>query len=223
MKVDSFLKCVLLIAAIITLAVTGLLIYNIDRRSEGIFAGLQNTINDVDATVIIIRGAAVNVSMTLGRIEEASASWKDASDKQRAYFEAIKAKSLTTLDTVNTLSESLNTLVQNTDVSINRGLLPKVDTAIEETTATIRSANASVVTLQEGSKVVLEDMHAILADESIPASLKAIEGSASNAEIATEHAAKSAEYIEGYLSPKKAGFWAKLIQFFIPKFSIDLK
>jgi hypothetical protein len=98
-----------------------------------------------------------------------------------------------------------------------------VDTAIAEATETIKSTNAGVITATEGVSVALEDIHSVLSNDSIGKSLNAIEGSATNIEGITASAEKSAGYIEGYLSPKKAGFWAKLIQFFIPKFSIDLK
>lgn len=223
MKPDSVLKCFLLMVAVFAVAEAGLLVREVRFAQRGVVQSVKQTIDDADATVLIIRSAAVNASMTLGRIEEASASWKDASKKQEEYFAKIAKDSAQTIGKLNTLADSLNALVQNTDVSVNRGLLPKVDMAIEETTATIKTARVAVETANEGATVALEDIHTILSDPSITEALMAIEGSAKHIEGTTASAEKSAGYIEGYLSPKKTGFWAKVIQFFIPKFSIDLR
>lgn len=223
MKPDSVLKCFLLLVSVFAVAEVGLLVKDSRNYLKSSNSSIQEILKNTNETILFTRKAMLNVDVLIARIKVASGKWEAASNAQTGYFERLKSDSAQTIGKLNTLADSLNALVQNTDLSVNRVLVPKMDTAIEETAATIRSANASVITATSGTKVALQDIHSILSDPSIPASLTAIEGSAKNAEITTAHAAKSAEYIEGYLSPKKMGFWSKLIQFFIPKFSIDLK
>jgi hypothetical protein len=223
MTPNSVLKGVLLMAACFAVTEVGLLVRDVRQTQKQIAPIAVKLASNANETVLFARKTMLNINVVVARAKVATHSWEAASNAQTGYFERLKSDSAQTIGKLNTLADSLNALVQNTDQSINRGLLPKVDVAIEETTATIRSANAAVVTVADGSKVALADIHTILADPAITASLSAIQGSASNAEIATGHAAKSAEYIEGYLSPKKMGFWMKLIQFLIPNFSIDLR
>ena len=138
MTPNSILKGVLLMAAVFAVAEVGLAVREFRTTTQPrLSASIQQTIDDTDATVLIIRSAAVNASMTLGRIEDASQQWQAASKEQQAYFERIAKDSAQTIGKLNTLADSLNALVQNTDVSVNRVLVPKVDAAIDETTATI--------------------------------------------------------------------------------------
>lgn len=223
MKPDSVLKCFLLMVAVFAVAEVGLLVRDIRKSQEKLVGSVSEILKNTNETILFARNTVKNVNVVVARLKVATHAWESANKSQAGYFEKLKADSAQTIGKLNTLADSLNTLVQNTDTSVNRVLVPKVDTAIEETTATIRSANSSVITLREGSKVALEDMHTILANPSIPKAFSAIAESGANTERMTASAAKSAEYIEGYLSPKKMGFWMKLIQFLIPKFTIDLK
>jgi hypothetical protein len=177
----------------------------------------------LDATVLIIRGAAVNVSMTLGRIEEASASIETASKSQEAYWRKLQAETLKTLKSANTLSASLNEIVRNADRSINAELLPAATATLTESTVSIRETRLAAVDAVGGIKVPLADIHSLLADPAITDALKAIAESAGNVEGMTASAERSAGYIEGYLSPKKMTFWARLLSLLIPKLSIDLR
>jgi hypothetical protein len=223
MTPNSVLKGVLLMAACFAVTEVGLLVLDA-RNSQVILTGsIQEILKNTNETILFTRNTVKNVNVVVARVKVATHAWESANKSQAGYFEKLKADSAQTIGKLNTLADSLNALVQNTDVSINGKVLPQIVTTLTDTQDTIKSANAAVVTVADGSKVALEDIHTILADPAITASLKAIQGSASNAEIATGHAAKSTEYIEGYLSPKKMGFWMKLIQFLIPNFSIDLR
>lgn len=223
MKPDSVLKCFLLMVSVFAVAEIGLLVRDFRNSSEKLTSSIQDILKNTNETVLFARNTVKNVNVVVARLKVATHSWEAANKSQAGYFEKLKADSAQTIGKLNTLADSLNALVQNTDTSINRGLMPKVDAAIVEATSTIKSTNAGVITATEGVSVALEDIHSVLSNDSIGKSLNAIEGSATNIEGITASAEKSAGYIEGYLSPKRAGFWAKLIQFFIPKFSIDLK
>lgn len=184
--------------------------------------GVNQTVNDIDATVLIFRGAALNASMTLGRIEEASASIETASKSQEAYWRRMQAKSLETLESVHALSASLNDIVRNTDRSLNAEFLPAATATLAESELSIRETRIAAVEAVGGIKVPLADIHAILADPAIQQAVGAGLKSIQNTESMTGHLAKSAEHLEGYLAPKKLGFWSKLLQFLIPNLTIKL-
>jgi hypothetical protein len=223
MKPDSVLKCALLMVSVFAVAELGLLIRDVRNYSEKSNSSIQEILKNANETVLFARNTAKNANVMVARLKVATHSWEAASNAQTGYFEKLKTDSAQTIGKLNALADSLNALVQNTDASINRGLMPKVNAAVEETAATIKSARASFATASEGASAALQDIHSLLSDPSITASLSAIQASSEHIEGLTESAEKSAGYIEGYLSPKKAGFWAKLIQFLIPKLSIDLK
>jgi hypothetical protein len=223
MKPDSVLKCFLLLVSVFAVAEVGLLVRDFRNYSEKSNSSIQEILKNTNETILFARNTVKNVNVVVARLKVATHSWESANKSQAGYFEKLKSDSAQTIGKLNTLADSLNALVQNTDVSVNRVLVPKVDAAIAEATSTIKSTNAGVITATEGVSVALEDIHTILADPSITDSLTAIEGSAKNAEITTGYAAKSAEHIEGYLSPKKMTFWARLLQLLIPKLSIDIK
>jgi hypothetical protein len=223
MTPNSVLKGVLLMAACFAVTEVGLLVRDVRNSSKILTGSIQEILKNTNETILFTRNTVKNVNVVVARVKVATHSWEAASNAQTGYFERLKADSAQTIGKLNTLADSLNALVQNTDTSVNRVLVPKVDAAIEETTATIKSANAGVMTATDGVKVALTDIHAILADPSIPRAISAIAESGANTERMTASGAKSAEYIEGYLSPKKMGFWMKLVQFLIPNFSIDLR
>lgn len=223
MKPDSVLKCFLLLVSVFAVAEMGLFVLDIRSYSEKSNNSIQEILKNTNETVLFARNTVKNANVMVARLKVATHSWEAASNAQTGYFERLKADSAQTIGKLNTLADSLNTLVQNTDVSMNSVLVPKVDAAIIEATETIKTAGLAVDNGSKRANVALEDIHAILADPSITEALTAIEGSAKHIEGATASAEKSAGYIEGYLSPKKAGFWARIISFFIPKFSIDLK
>jgi len=230
MKPDSLIKSALMLAGLFALVELGLLLdysrhlVNECRKSqEKIASSTLILVSNANETMLFARKVALNINVMVARAKVATHSMDEAAKSQAAYWKAIESKSLATMDSVNTLAGSLDALVRNTDRSINSDLLPRTAEAIDQTADTLKTLNAAIVDASTGANVALADIHTLLADPAITDSLKAIHESSENVAGLTSSAEKSAGYIEGYLSPKKMTFWARLIQFFIPKLSIDLK
>jgi methyl-accepting chemotaxis protein len=179
-SLNSILAGLLLIVAIFAVAEVGLLVRDIRNSQESLVASVKQTIDDLNATVLIVRGAVVNASMVLGRIEEASQSWQKASDKQAKYWASLQDKSLSTLDGLNTLSASLNEIVRHTDASLNADLLPHTGEAIEQVTATLKSMDTAIVQASGRANASLEAIHLAVSDPSLSGALKEIQGASEN-------------------------------------------
>lgn len=223
--VKDILVCIVFAAIVILIIYLSLVVRQLNQSlkgTENLGASIQQTVNDVDATVLIARGAVTNANLVLGRIEQASESWQEVSEKQTEYWESLKDKSLVTMNNLNELSESLNEIVGNTDRNINSVILPKTAEVIKSLGESLKSIDLAIQTASEATNRNLDDIHRTVSDPSILATLQATQGTVEATEQAMLHVKQSMAYVEDYLSPKNKSFWLRFVSFFVPKLTVKL-
>lgn len=217
MTPNSILKGVLLMAAVFAVTEVGLLVrdFRMDQRPLQYNAAVTawNTRKAsalLPKTIEEIHGTAKTVN-TYTEEQAKVFNSKENRDMQVALrlsaataIKILRQIDRKTLPEINaTVAElrkpigSLNALVLNTDESMNRGLVPKLDTAINEATATIKTLNNSIVEAGTGVNVALADIHTILADDSIAQSIDSMAQSAAHIEGMTASAKEAARELPG--------------------------
>jgi hypothetical protein len=141
----------------------------------------------------------------------------DLRDGLKALAESAKGLTATEL--------SLKAFVEHTDASLNDkeiGLMVQLAKTIEKSGVAIDRLEAELDEASKGVELSLQDIHDILSDPDIKQTLNEILLTAKNSDSMMGHADKSMGYVEYYLSPKKAKFWARVISLFIPKLNIQM-
>jgi hypothetical protein len=228
-NLKAVLVWLLLLSGIFTLVELGLFADKLRRLDiqtlNHTLTGVQNTVNDLNAVVLITRGTLTNLDLMMGRIEDSSKSWQATAEHEMQYWQKLQGKTLETFDKVNIVADSAAAFLQNTDASLNAdqvGVLKQLAAVIGKTGATVEQTTKDLEELGKKMGVNLDDLHAILSDPAWKESLKEIQSTMQHTDGMMAHAETAMGHVEYYLSPKKASLWLRLIQIFVPKFNIQL-
>jgi hypothetical protein len=192
-----------IIVCILALISTGaavevwLLTHQIRTSQGGISQSLRQTIDDIDATVIVARGAAVNANMVLGRVEQASENWAEASKAQSEYWGKLQSQTITTLGKAGEASEALANLLANTDKSLNQELIPQWVELSGEGIVAVQTLNEAIREMNEASGLVLADAHAAMTDPAISQARDNILATLSHIKGTTADIDKAADQLPG--------------------------
>ena len=134
----STLKALCLIIGAFALAELGLLFHEsrrllkpVNEHMDAIAAATENTLNDANATVILARTTLANVSETMGRIN-------DVSKKQETYWQEMTVTTSDVLNNLKTVTTSFDTLIRDTNASLNQDILPSVDALVKDSSLTVK-------------------------------------------------------------------------------------
>lgn len=194
-KLNRVLAGILLAGSSLAAAELVLLFHSARTSLDSIAVSAKQTLDDLDATVLIARGAIVNANLVLGRIEAASQSWQTVAIKEARYWEQLQARSLATLDKINAASDSLNAMIQNTDASLNGDLLPKVSESAGAITATIKTMEESLLEASGRANIGLDDIHRLLSDPVWQASLANVQASTDDIAATTEQIRLASDHL----------------------------
>ena len=211
------LRAILQLAAIVVLALAGLVLYDAHRALSDTAGQARYTLDNVNR---LVRETA----QTSANVRHATAEWETSSKQQAAYFTAVGAQTQKDL-------EAFHELIASTDRSINGSLLPALSDAVRrndtEMAALERQAGESLATLQSTATQISptlasaarasESMAKIAADPSIAATLGHLDGTAGQLELTSQHIEGAAKDIQAFVhretSPVR-GTW-NLIRSFI--------
>lgn len=87
---------------------------------------------------------------------------------------------LTELDSLNQATQSLNTMVENTDLQVNSLLLPQA-------TATIKQAESSLQAVQVETQTIGGDIHTLVAGEDLKTALNSLTGASHELDLSMIH------------------------------------
>lgn len=108
---------------------------------------------------------------------------------------AVVPRVMKELDSLNQVTQSLNTLVVNTDLQVNSNLLP-------QSTATIKQAESTLQAVQEQTTTIGADLHSLVADEALSTSLNSLADASHELDLAiihVEEALQRAPTIAGHI------------------------
>lgn len=176
---SDMLKCFCLMAAIFLLFEAGMAFMELRSQLRVIAQNVAATTAEVHGAVAEIRAAAqITRDYTQRQTEILSSSknqkalesgWQSAAVLHKT-LELVNSKTLPrinkTLDSLEVVTQSLNTLVHNTDQQINAQLLPETTASITQTTAAIKALQDSVVLTQQQSNQILVEIQRLISDPS---------------------------------------------------------
>jgi hypothetical protein len=170
---NSILIAILLGAGIFAGVEIGLLVRDVRTSQGNLVDSIQKTIKDTDEAMLFARKTLLNVNVMVARIKVDK--FNNTIERQNTYWASMQTDSRKALGNINTLTESLNAFVVNTDRSINAGLLPEITAATGKLTATVQSVDTAIQEASDKANAGLEDIHRILSDPTLKASQDHIE------------------------------------------------
>ncbi|MFH1741393.1 MAG: hypothetical protein ABIH23_20505 [bacterium] len=123
---------------------------------------------------------------------QAGAVWNGTG---RLMNKEVLPRAMKVLDNLAASTESLDQFLRATDRELNGGVLPGAAVTIQELATVAREVNTAAQGLTEAVTASAEDIHRVLGDPAITASLTAIQGSAEHIEVATKHLEEAAAEI----------------------------
>jgi hypothetical protein len=198
--VKNVLIAAVLVAACFFLVQLGLL-------AKGSRALVSDTNQKLDGTFRNLNAILVQTGLVAARVEDASRDLSDVAAVQKKYWLSIGSSSAqlvdkanSTLGNISTLVTSLDTLVKNTDAQINGHLLPATEETLVEAKKSLTTISNSASMLASGSQVAMNDLHAILADESWQKALRGLSDTSENAAATAAQIAEAAKQLPSIAS-----------------------
>lgn len=235
MKPNSILASLLLIVSIFAVAELGLFIRDARNSQEKLVGSIESTITEIHGKAKTLNQYTAAQAEVFNSHEnrQMQQALRDAAATTIKILRKVDQKTVPELNaTIAALKDSavgltgvessLNALVQNTDTSLNGGLLPNVSNVVVKLSLTTETLDKSIQEAAGETNVALGDIHRILSDPAIAASQQQALAILTHADASMQHVEKSMGYVEQYLSPKKATFWAKLLSLFIPKLTVRM-
>jgi hypothetical protein len=169
------------------------ILQTVNKHLPTIATGIENTVADIDATIIIARGAVVNANMTLGRIEAMSQSWQTVADKQLDYWKDIQVQTGALLADLDGAVADSRTLITGINRSVNEILVGDLDSTLKSSDASLKSLSALLATLNDKTGQSMDHLNALITDPAITNTLH-------NIDTTTSHIAKTGEHVEATVS-----------------------
>lgn len=217
--INDILKILLLATAVFALAQVGLF-----------FRDLRSVAKEASATMAEAKAAVSELRdyswEQLARLRDPRNSKAiDAAIQTAAVFNGtgrlintqLIPRAMKTLDGLAESTASLNRMIQATDHSVNKNIAPEAVRSLQSTDEALKELSEGLQEASGRANASLDDIHHLLSDPSLAQDQHEILAILQHTDELMCHAETSMSYVEQYLSPKKSGFWMKLLGLFIPK------
>jgi hypothetical protein len=169
---NSILIALLIGAGIFATVEIGLLVKDVRKSQANLVGSISKTIKDTDEAVLFARKTLLNINVMVARVKVDK--FNETVDRQNTYWATIQKDSRKALENVNALTQSLNSLVVNTDRSINTGLLPEITAATGKLTSTVQNADTAIQEASDKANAGFDDIHRLMSDPSLKESQDSI-------------------------------------------------
>lgn len=136
---------------------------------------ILNTDQRIDQSWRLVNASLIHADLILARVEDASRTVREGANKQAEYWETMQQEASLALGELKASAESLNNLIANTDLSLNKNLLPAANETIQQSHLLLAETTTMIADARVRTNDNLEELRLVIADPAIKQTLSHIE------------------------------------------------